>query len=266
MKLVDAHNHLQDARLHDYRSEIIAECKRLSVAYAVVNGTRPSDWPLVTALAESHLWILPSYGVHPWYVEDLPSSWADDLESALQTKGAVIGEVGIDHWKEGIDRDLQEEVFLKQMRLARKLELPVTIHGLRAWERLLELLRAHGVPARGFLLHSYSGPAHLIRPFAELGAYFSCAPAFLESSRSKKFGVFKEVPIERLLPETDAPDQCPPVELEQNRLQGVDGARLNHPTSIVAVYDGLSQLLAVPPRELGERLFDNFQRLFRPLT
>jgi TatD DNase family protein len=195
-------------------------------------------------------------------VDGLPPLWLEDLISLLRSGGCVVGEIGIDHWKDGIDRELQEEVFLKQLAVARQLNLPVTIHGLKAWDRLLQLLKSEGPPKAGFLLHSYSGPASLVASFVELGAYFSCAPAFFAPSREKKLQVFRLIPLERLLAETDSPDQAPPNELSEFSFSDESAVGLNHPANIRLVYDGLAKLRQMPASSMAEKILENYQRLF----
>lgn len=269
MNYLDAHNHLHDERLDSAREEVIAECARIGLTRCVVNGTSPRDWGRVKVLASRYPFVIPAYGVHPWFVDKLPARWLDDLNSLLDDERCVVGEIGIDHWKEGIDREVQEEVFRKQLELARRNDLPVTIHGLKAWDRLLQILRIDGAPRAGFLLHSYSGPVNLIEPFLELGAYFSCAPAFFEPSREKTLAVFREVPLDRLLAETDCPDQAPPQGVAQYHFSGESMRGLNHPAHIRLVYRGLAALRGISEESLGRALQENFRRLFeyglRPL-
>lgn len=262
MFLVDAHNHLQDERLISVVNAIVAECQRIGVRRAVVNGTHPRDWGRVSDLAAQYDWILPSFGVHPWYVEDLAPEYLSILEQYLDARPSVIGEIGIDYWKEGCDRARQEEVFLAQLRIARERELPVTIHGLKAWGRLYEILHSYGVSSRGFLLHSYSGPLELVEQFADLGAYFSVAPWFFSPRRARQLEVFRRVPLERILPETDAPDQAPPIARDLYYPFAPCGKEINHPGNIEMVYAGLTELCGIGREELEVRLKDNFARLF----
>ncbi len=254
----DAHNHLQDERLDAVREEAIGDCLRMGVERCVVNATSPKDWARVGDLARRYPFILPAYGVHPWYVEELPATWLEDLTSRLCGGGSVIGEIGIDHWRGGIDRELQEAVFLKQLGVASEKNLPVTIHGLKAWDRLLQLLKAHSVPRAGFLLHSYSGPSSLVESFIDLGAYFSCAPSFFAPGREKKLEIFRNLPLDRILAETDSPDQPPPRELDPYAHLAV-----NHPATIKLVYEGLAKLRQISESEMGQHLNDNFLRLFK---
>jgi TatD DNase family protein len=261
-RYVDAHNHLHDKRFGAYHEEAIAQCEEVGVVASVVNGTSPEDWSCVAELAKRYQWILPSYGVHPWYVDRAQDGWLTTLRNLLSSRPSVIGEIGIDHWKVGLDRELQERVFIEQLKLAIELNLPASIHGLKAWGRLLELLQTHGAPKRGFLLHSYSGPAELIQPFVELGAFFSCPPALFDPSRARRLEIFRSIPQERILPETDAPDQGLSAEDDSAAWRDSDGKPLNNPSSMVVVYRGLSALLNVPGQELCERFERSFRSLF----
>ncbi|MEQ1843894.1 MAG: TatD family hydrolase, partial [Verrucomicrobiales bacterium] len=111
-------------------------------------------------------------------------------------------------------------------------------------------------PRRGFRLHSYGGPAEMVRSFADLGAYFSFSGYFLQPSQEKKRTAFRLVPEDRLLIESDAPDQCLPVELDEFRLTDpANGERLNHPANLPVIYRNW-------PAADPERIAGNFRRLF----
>ena len=75
MRLFDAHNHLQDARFGGQQDELIADCAAVGLTKMVVNGTRESDWPDVAALAKRHDCVLPSFGLHPWFVHERTADW-----------------------------------------------------------------------------------------------------------------------------------------------------------------------------------------------
>src|SRR5206468_3835534 len=119
-------------------------------------------------------------------------------------------EIGLDRWIENYDLPLQEEMFVWQLRLAAERNLPVSIHCLQAWGKLLELLQKEPRPACGFVLHSYGGPREMIPPLMKLGAYFSLPGYFAHERKQKQRETFQAVPLDRLLIETDAPDQMLP--------------------------------------------------------
>ncbi len=263
LRFYDAHNHLQDERLASYFPEIAVSVEKSSIAKMVVNGSCEEDWPQVLALARQYPFVLPSFGYHPWYVKERSAEWQSNLIHFLDAVPAAIGEIGLDRWIENYDLPAQEDAFIFQLRLATERNLPVSIHCLQAWGRLLEILQGEERPERGFLLHSYGGPQEMIQPLAKLGAYFSLPGYFAHERKLKQRETFLHVPPDRLLIETDAPDQLLPEAL--NRFQLTDsktGKPINHPANIAAVYAFASELLGEPIEQLTERMEENFQRLF----
>jgi TatD DNase family protein len=258
----DAHNHLQDDRFGGQQAELLAACAKSGIARMVVNGSCESDWPQVLALAREHEMILPSFGYHPWYLHERTPGWLKQLENTLDCVPVAVGEIGLDRWKPGLSYEPQEEVFLAQLRLAAERNLPVSIHCLQAWGRLHELLRDHPRPARGLLLHSFGGPPEMVPVFAKLGARFSFPGYFLHARKLRQRETFKQVPSNRLLIETDAPDQLLPGERNCFPLAGPDGRPLNHPANLPAVYAGLAEFLGEKVESLAARVEENFQRLF----
>ena len=166
MRLFDAHNHLQDARFGGRQEELIADCTAVGLSKMVVNGTRESDWAAVAALAERHDCVLPSFGLHPWFVHERSPDWLAKLKQQLDAWPSAVGEIGLDRWKSGLGYNGQEEVFTVQLRLAAERDLPASIHCLKTWGRLQELLRDGPLPKRGFLLHSYGGSVEMVEPLA----------------------------------------------------------------------------------------------------
>jgi TatD DNase family protein len=253
---------LQDEWLSAHLPRIIVSLEQIGIAGAVVNGTIDSDWDAVAELARRHSWIIPSYGIHPWRVAGRAGNWEDLLRARLD-QGGVIGEIGLDRWKEGCDFSGQETVFRAQLRLAAGRNIPATIHCLRAWGALWDIVRTEPVPACGFLLHAYGGPVEMIEAFAGRGAYFSFNGYFLAEQRHKKRDAFIKVPLDRLLVETDAPAMPLPPELNPHPLPDTpDGEPVNHPANIAVAYEGLAKLRGMPLDELASQVEENFSRLF----
>jgi len=262
MKFHDAHNHLQDDRFAGRQSELLDLCKRSGIARMVVNGAGESDWPQVLQLAQENKMVLPSFGYHPWYLSERTPDWLANLKIFLDAVPSAIGEIGLDRWKPDLPYAGQEEVFLAQLHIAAKRNLPVSIHCLQAWGRLHELLRDHPRPARGFVLHSFGGPMEMVPAFARLGAYFSFPGCFLQERKLRQRETFKRAPADRLLIETDAPDQLLPEEKNLHPLAGADGKPLNHPANLGAVYSGLAEFLGEKVESLAARVEENFLRVF----
>lgn len=265
MNFYDAHNHLQDERFAGRQTELAAAAQRAGVARMVVNGSGEADWPHVAALAKQFpKLIVPSFGYHPWYVGERSTDWLNQLARFLdETPGSVVGEIGLDRWKPGLAYDGQEEAFTAQLQLAAARNLPASLHCLQAWGRLHDLLRAGPRPPRGFVLHSYGGPAEMVVPLARLGAYFSFPGYFLHERKTRQRETFKQVPQDRLLVETDAPDQLLPDTLNLFPLTDeAIGKPLNHPANLGAIYRGLAAALNEPVELLAARVEENFLRLF----
>jgi TatD DNase family protein len=271
VRLYDAHNHLQDERLGGRQSALMEACRAEGVCRMVVNGACESDWPDVARLAREYPEVLPSFGYHPWYIGQRSSDWESRLEALLDQHPSAVGEIGLDRWKPGLSYAGQEDVFSAQMRMAARRNLPASIHCLQAWGALQDLLRRGPRPERGFVLHSYGGPEEMIRPLADLGAYFSFPGYFLHARKERHRETFKRVPLDRLLVETDAPDQCPPAAIDLSpRLAevfhpldaGPDGRPLNPPANLRLVYLGLAEVLGVKFEELAAQVERNFFRLF----
>jgi len=272
MRLYDAHNHLQDERLAPHRAEILPALTAAGVRRMVVNGSCEGDWPAVAELARRDARVLPSFGYHPWYVRARTPDWQAKLAEQLDALPAAIGEIGLDKWileKPGADAaplPEQEEVFVWQLRLAAERNRPASIHCLKAWGPLVEILRREPRPRCGFVLHSYGGPKELVAPLAALGAYFSLPGYFAHERKQRQREAFRAVPPDRLLLETDAPDQLLPDGRNLHPLtDAATGQPLNHPANLTAVYAFAAELFGEPVEELARRVEENFQRVFAGL-
>jgi TatD DNase family protein len=264
VRLYDAHNHLQDSRLGSDVAPLLATASQEGVARMVVNGSCEEDWPAVLALARRFPEVIPSFGYHPWYVQERTANWREVFTWMVDEVPSAIGEIGLDRWIENYDLPAQEEVFVWQLRLAAERELPVSIHCLQAWGRVFELLRESPRPACGFLLHSFGGPREMIEPLAKLGAYFSLPGYFAHARKERQREAFRHVPPDRLLIETDAPDQLLPEErIRHPLIDPASGKAVNHPANLRAVYDFAAELLGDSVESVAARVEQNFQRLFR---
>lgn len=274
----DAHNHLQDESLEPHMERIAASLHALPLGCAVVNGTCEDDWPRVAQLARRFPWVRASYGLHPWDAGNRSPEWFRTLKTFLDADPhAAVGEIGMDRWildsarpddprLAGLRRAPlaeQGEIMLKQLAAACSLNRPVTIHCLQAWGALEGVLRHVALPGRGFLLHAYGGPAEMIKTFADRGAYFSFNGSFLDPRKEQRQLVFKSVPRDRLLIETDAPAMPPPLTWRTHKLPPAsDGTPVNHPANIEAACAGLAALLGMTLENLAAQIRENFMRLF----
>ncbi len=211
--MIDTHCHLDKADFDGDRAAALARARAAGVTEVVVPAVGP-PWDGLLRLARSTPGVHAGVGVHPQLLPELDACDDDrllsDLESALGRGGAVaVGECGLDGpSSQGAPLERQRWVLAGHLALARRFSLPVVLHCLRAHEPLLELLEREPLPAGG-VLHSYSGGPELVPRYARLGLHFAFAgPVTFEKAR-RPLEAVRAVPPERLLLETDAPDQTP---------------------------------------------------------
>ncbi|MEO7932135.1 MAG: TatD family hydrolase [Chthoniobacterales bacterium] len=252
---IDAHNHLQAPLL----AETLPILTSLPMEAAVVNGTTEADWPHVQELAAEYPWIRPAFGLHPWFLARRTANWKKALDQFLSTPQSSLGEIGLDLWMKDPDRAAQEEIFRWQLTLAAERNIPATIHCLKAFGLLTKILRTNPLPACGFLLHAWSGSIEIARECLDMGAYFSFSGHFLHERKAARREVFRQLPLERLLVETDAPSMNLPDHLAKATLES--GA--NHPANIVACYEHLARIRGMEVADLALAVRNNFHRLFQ---
>lgn len=258
MKLFDSHNHLQR---FENTALVITEMQQAGIAGCVVNGTGEDDWEAVARLAEEFPgFVQPAFGLHPWKAHLRSDKWLLSLEQWLERfPQASIGECGLDGWVDKPSLEVQKEVFLPQLAIARERGLPVTIHALKAWEGLFEAFEAKPPPER-FLMHSFGGSPELVKRLVPMGARFSFSGYFLQPRKAKVLEAFKAVPRERLLLETDAPDMLPPEKFISHLMHGDQ----NHPANLGGIAAALAGHLEMTPVELAVLTAANHAVLFSP--
>ncbi|XP_073153036.1 uncharacterized protein [Henckelia pumila] len=292
IKLFDSHCHLQDSRILNLSSKLIKEALDTGVAHFAVNGVSEKDWHLVKEMNDSYPCVIPNFGLHPWFIRERTPAWLATLKEYLaSTPAAAVGEIGLDKGSVGkqIDFTDQAEVFRQQLQLAKELKRPASVHCVRAFGDLLDILKSTGPFPAGLVLHSYLGSAEMVPELSELGAYFSFSGFLMSMKESKARKMVKSVPRERILLETDAPDARPTLSnqdslflverdiSERKQLtdkNGDDGSdekgnttsqperTLNHPANIHHVLAYVAHLLEVEEKELAAISYQNAVRLF----
>ncbi|KAL2932117.1 putative metal-dependent hydrolase YabD [Bienertia sinuspersici] len=298
MRLFDAHCHLQDPRIFTLAPQLIRSSLDSGIAHFAVNGVSEKDWHLVKQMSNSYPSVVPSFGVHPWFVLERTTEWYTILRQYFEsTPSAAVGEIGIDKGSKGklIDFDLQIDVFRKQLELAKELKRPASIHCVRAFGDLLEVMKSTGPFPEGVILHSYLGSAEMVPELARLGAYFSFSGFLMSMKLQKAKKMLKAVPSDRILLETDAPDGLPKSELSDLFLVEGDPSfppelqalgenphsrgctevsdvekekpelpkeMLNHPANIHNVLTYVASLLEMSKEEVAELSYSNAVRLF----
>lgn len=206
---VDAHCHISDLRIFPRRKEWIARCSERGVRWFILGGVNPLEWDRQLQLhSEFPDKIFCCFGLHPYFLRDAPREDLDRAFAALPEKLAqsdFLGETGLDFRKEIVAdrREWQIEFFEKQLLLAQQLDKICVLHVVRAHEEALGLLRAH--PVRG-LVHAFNSSWEVAEKYLAQGLYLSLGARVLNPEHSR---LLENIPLNRLLLESDAPDQPP---------------------------------------------------------
>jgi TatD DNase family protein len=205
--LIDTHCHLDLEPLSLRLAEVVSDAYLAGVTQFVVPGVHPNNWERMTSLARENGSIFPAFGIHPMH-----AAFANDNNlSRLVTlsSGAVAaGEIGLDPYYT-VSMECQELAFRKQLRLAVSMGLPVLVHCRRAFQwtlRILQEERAHHV---GGIMHAFSGSPEMAREFIKLGFAISISGMVTRDNTIRLPRLVRELPLEDLVLETDAPDMTP---------------------------------------------------------
>jgi len=249
---IDAHSHLQDERLKEHLDGVIAKAHEAGITKIVCCGTEEADWPEVKRITEKYSdLIIPSFGLHPWYIPKRSGEWLKNLENVLTQISSGVGEIGLDFALKDFDEEEQKKIFTEQLTLANKLERPVTIHCRQAWEALVDVLEEMGPLKYGGLVHSYSGASELIPRLRKFGLSFSFSGSITRSGNKKGRHALLAVPPENLLVETDSPDLSP---------VGIEGT--NEPANLMMVVKTVAVLLGKSEEEIMQITSQNAMRIF----
>jgi TatD DNase family protein len=212
--LFDSHCHLDFAAFDDDRDAVVARARRAGVVGMVVAGVRPRDWPRIAALHANYPEVLATVGIHPMALLELDANALRDgldalVDEAGRSAAVAIGETGFDEGiaKAGVGYGAQGAAVDAHRDAAERLALPVILHILRAHGPALAHLEARGPFPHGGIVHSYSGSPELVRRYVALNLHVSFAGSICRLGAEKTRRAARLVPAERLLVETDAPDQ-----------------------------------------------------------
>jgi TatD DNase family protein len=259
-KMIDSHCHLADETFAPDLEQVVERAKHAGLERALVILEAGNEKEAAQAARVGELWpeVRVSIGVHPHQAHE----FADDPDRAAQIvktqvlatpSARAIGEIGLDYHYDFSPRDVQQNVFRAQLRIARELDRPVVIHTREADEDTLRLLKEEGAGLRG-VLHCFTGTQALADAGLALGFYISLAGIVTFPKAQALRDTARTVPLDRLLIETDSPFLAP----VPHR------GKRNEPAYVAAVAAALAELRGVAPGDLAERTAANFRALFRP--
>ncbi len=257
MELIDSHAHIDFPQFDGDRAEMLERARAAGVTTLLAIGTGPGPQKLDAALpfAESHDWIYTTVGIHPHEAKEVTQAHYDELVRLAQHQRVIAwGEIGLDYHYDFSPRDIQQSVFRKQLALAAQAKLPVIIHCREAWSDCLVILEQDWRATRlGGILHCFSGTLEEARKGIAMGFLVSFAGNSTYPKAQNLREVAREIPLDRLLIETDAPYLAP---------QAYRGKR-NEPAYVAEVARTLAGVRDLAADELAAATAQNFRRFFR---
>lgn len=204
----DSHAHYDDERFDEDRDVLLSSMPHKQVDFIVNAAANRNSCYKGIELARKYPFIYCSIGIHPHEVKDLPEDIIEELRTlALKDKVVAIGEIGLDYYYDFSPREEQKKWFIKQLDLAYELNLPSIIHSRDASKETFDIICESGI--KEGVIHCYSGSAQLALEYVKKGFYIGIGGALTFKNAKKTIEVVKEIPLESILIETDAPYLAP---------------------------------------------------------
>ncbi|MGD8192552.1 TatD family hydrolase [Brevibacillus ginsengisoli] len=252
--IIDTHAHLNAPEFDEDRDAVIARARENGISTIINIGFNRETIPTCLELAEKYEFIYAVVGWHPQDAKDMTDAdleWIEELTKHPKVVG--IGEMGLDYYWDTSPRDVQAEVFRKQIRLARKLKLPIVIHNRDAHQDVIRILREEKAEEVGGIMHCFSGSWETAQMALDLNFYISFGgPVTFKNAKQPK-EVASKVPLDRLLVETDCPYLTP------HPFRG----KRNETGYVRYVAEELANLRGVTLEEMAAITSENAKRLFK---
>jgi TatD DNase family protein len=251
---VDSHCHLEFPDFDADREDVLARARQAGVNYLIAMGGAAGPTHLRSGLniAEDRPNVWATAGIHPHDAKDAREEHLMEMNVlAEHPKIVAIGEIGLDYFHDHSPRDVQQNIFIRQMEVGAAARLPIVIHCRDAWADCLSLLEEHWKPrGLGGILHCFSGTLEDARRGMDMGFYVSFAGNITYPKSAALREVAAQLPREVLLTETDAPFLAP----VPNR------GKRNEPAHIPLVAAALAAAQGATAEEIGAVTTGNFQR------
>ena len=250
--IIDSHAHYDDESYDEDRDKILNELKNNGVI-GILNCAASYDSLKTTdKLTKDYDFINGALGIHPENADEFKENTLDEIKEYIRNNNKIvaIGEIGLDYyWDENPPKDVQKEVFRKQMKLAEELQLPVVIHDREAHQDTLEIIKEY--PSVTGVVHCFSGSVEFAKECIKLGYYIGFTGVVTFKNAKKIIQGAKEIPIDRILVETDCPYMSP----EPNR------GKRNRSDYIEYIINKISEIKEIEPLEANKIFNENFKRL-----
>ena len=258
MELIDTHCHLEAAAFRDDLAAVVQHAVERGVHGMVAVGVSPADFAAerdaVAVARRAGLSAWAAFGTHPWWADDvdvnaaiagLDVAWTDD------ERPVAVGEIGLDFARDDIDAERQNALFTAQLDWAAERDLPVILHERKSADRLLYWLRRR--QHAGGVVHGFTGSRQQAEQFIQQGFHIGVGGAITHPGAHRMHRMMRELPLEALVLETDAPNQPGHAHRGERNLPGYLPENLS----------ALASLRGLEETELGEMIACNVGRLFK---
>jgi len=253
----ESHAHYDDSRFNKDRHNVLSSCHNAGVEYIVNIGADMQSSKKSIQLAAEYDFIYASVGVHPHNAKELDESSFLGLKKLTKAaKVVALGEIGLDFHYDHSPRDVQRKWFEFQMELAKDCGLPVVIHSREAIAETFDVVKNILLSERGGkgagVVHCYSGSSEMARKFVELGYFIGIAGPVTYKSAGKIVETVKNIPLERILIETD----CPYLSPEPFR------GKRNDSQNLKFICEKISEIKQIDPEKVEEITSNNGKTFF----
>ncbi len=249
--LVDSHCHLDASEFDPDRTAVIERARAAGVQVQVVPAVTAASWPKLREVCQQAPGLYPAYGLHPMFLAEHRPGHLDQLRDWIEReRPCAIGECGLDFFVDGLDAQAQQDYFIGQLKLARDFDLPVIVHARRAVDAVITAIRRIG-GLRG-VVHSFPGSPEQAAQLDKLGFLLGLGGPLTYDRAQRLQRLVREMPLQQLLLETDAPDQPD---------AGIRGER-NEPARLSVIARHVAALRGADVETVARVTSENARRLF----
>ena len=254
MELLDAHAHYNDEKFNPDREEVLKQIYSSGVTTIINAGYSLESSKKAIEIANDYEFIYATVGVSPNDIEDLPQDYLQQIEEMAKNKKVVaIGEIGLDYYWNKENMDTQKQIFIEQIKLANKLNLPIVIHTREAIMDTIDILKNQIKCKNTGIFHCCPFNMDLVKEGLNLGYYISfCGPVTFKNSKNAE-AIINNVPLEKMTIETDSPYLSP---------EPFRGTR-NDSRNVKYIAQRIAEIKDVPVDEVAKQTYINAKTIFK---
>ncbi|WP_417697720.1 TatD family hydrolase [Psychromonas sp.] len=254
---IDSHCHLNFDCFKKDLNHLLVDLKQAHINHVIIPATDAQHWSDIIALCEQYPELYFALGIHPHFLTSIKEgdlalleSTLDNLQRQPRSHCVALGEIGLDKLIE-TSMETQESLFLAQLAIAQRLQLPVILHVVKTQSRILQLLKQTKF-SYGGVYHAFSGSEEIANEFIKLGFKLGIGGVITHPTAKKTQSTLKNLPLSSLLLETDAPDM--PIYQQQTVY--------NSPLNIPLIFDALCALREEPRDVIAQQIYNNSKSIF----